>query len=167
MGRIGTHLLRCIKGFDPLQILVNDIKPDNELSQEFKLKWVTKEQIYNEADLISLHLPLTSLTKNMIRREQLLSMKSDAMIINTSRGGIINERDLHDVMVAGHLSGAAIDVFEHEPIDPTNPLSKMDNVVLTPHIAGITWDTWSRRAKFAYSNMQRVWKGEAPQSVAQ
>jgi len=138
VGRIGTHLLRCIKGFDTLQILVNDIMPDDELSREFKLEWVTKEQLYKEADIISLHLPLTHLTKNMIRREQLLSMKSDAMIINTSRGGIVNESDLYDVMVEGHLSGVAIDVFEHEPY--TGKLAEIERCLLTAHMGSMSID---------------------------
>lgn len=142
MGRIGTHLLRCIKGFDTLQVLANDIMPNDELSREFKLKWVTKEHIYKDADIISLHLPLTPLTRNMIRREQLLSMKSDAMIINTSRGGIINERDLHDVMVAGHLSGAAIDVFEHEPY--TGKLAEIERCLLTSHMGSMSIDCRTR-----------------------
>ncbi len=138
LGRIGTHLLRCIKGFDKLQVLANDIRPSDELSWEFGLKWVTKEQIYKEADVISLHLPLTNLTKNMIRREQLLSMKPDAMIINTSRGGIINESDLYDVMVKGHLSGAAVDVFESEPY--TGKLAEIENCLLTSHMGSMSID---------------------------
>jgi D-3-phosphoglycerate dehydrogenase / 2-oxoglutarate reductase len=138
VGRIGTHLLRCMKGFDTLQILVNDIIPDDELSREFKLEWVTKEQLYKEADIISLHLPLTHLTKNMIRREQLLSMKSDAMIINASRGGIVNESDLYDVMMEGHLSGAAVDVFEHEPY--TGKLAEIERCLLTAHMGSMSID---------------------------
>jgi D-3-phosphoglycerate dehydrogenase / 2-oxoglutarate reductase len=142
VGRIGTHLLRCVGGFDTLQVLANDIMPNDELSREFKLKWVTKEQIYKEADIITLHLPLTRLTKNMIRREQLLSMKPDAMIINTARGGIINENDLHDVMLAGHLSGAAIDVFENEPY--TGKLAEIERCLLTAHMGSMSVDCRAR-----------------------
>ncbi len=138
VGRIGAHLLRCMKGFDMLQILANDIMPNDELSREFKLKWVTKEEVYKEADIISLHLPMTSLTRNMIRREQLLSMKSDAMIINTSRGGIVNENDLYDVMMEGHLSGAAMDVFEHEPY--TGKLAEIERCLLTAHMGSMSID---------------------------
>jgi D-3-phosphoglycerate dehydrogenase / 2-oxoglutarate reductase len=138
MGRIGTRVLRCMKGFGMLKILVNDIQPDHELDKEFKLSWVSKEQIYSEADIISLHLPLTQLTKNMIRREQLLTMKKDAMLINTSRGGIINEDDLHDVMAEGHLSGAAIDVFENEPYN--GKLAQIERCLLTAHMGSMSID---------------------------
>lgn len=142
VGRIGTRVLRRTKAFGTPRILVNDTMPNYELNREFKLDWVTKEQIYKEADLISLHLPLTRLTKNMIRREQLLSMKPDAIIINTARGGIINEGDLHDVMMAGHLSGAAIDVFEHEPY--AGPLSQIERCLLTAHMGSMSVDCRTR-----------------------
>jgi len=166
MGRIGKRLLWYMKGFDTLQILANDIMPDDELSREFMLKWVTKEQIYKEADIISLHLPLTHLTKNMIRREQLLSMKSDAMIINTSRGGIVNESDLYDVMMAGHLSGAAIDVFEHEPY--VGKLSEIERCLLTAHMGSMSVDCRTRMEIEAVEEAVRFLtgkplKGEVPQ----
>ncbi len=138
MGRIGTRVLRCMQGFGMLKILVNDIDPNYELNKEFKFDWVSKEQIYKEADLISLHLPLTQLTHNMIRTEQLLAMKQDAILINTSRGGIINENDLHDVMVKGHLSGAAIDVFENEPY--SGNLAQIERCLLTAHMGSMSID---------------------------
>lgn len=142
VGRIGTRVLRRTKAFGTPKILVNDTMPDYELNREFKLDWVTKEQIYQEADIISLHLPLTRLTKNMIRREQLLSMKPDAIIINTARGGIVNESDLYDVMKAGHLSGAAIDVFEHEPY--AGPLGQIERCLLTAHMGSMSVDCRTR-----------------------
>lgn len=142
VGRIGTRVLRRTKAFGTPRILVNDTMPDYELNREFKLDWVTKEQIYKEADIISLHLPLTRLTKNMIRREQLLSMKPDAIIINTARGGIINETDLYEVMKAGHLSGAAIDVFEHEPY--AGPLGQIERCLLTAHMGSMSVDCRTR-----------------------
>jgi D-3-phosphoglycerate dehydrogenase / 2-oxoglutarate reductase len=142
VGRIGTHLLRCMSGFGKLHVLVNDIAPQNKLDQEFNLQWVTKEQIYQEADVVSLHLPLTPLTKNMICREQLLQMKKDALIVNTSRGGIINEDDLCQVMSEGHLGGAAIDVFESEPY--SGKLIEIDRCLLTAHMGSMSVDCRSQ-----------------------
>ncbi len=142
VGRIGARVLRRTRGFGTPRILVNDLVPDYELSREFKLEWVTKEQIYAEADIITLHLPLTRLTKNLIRRDELMSMKRDAMIINAARGGIINEHDLAEVMKAGHLSGAAIDVFEHEPY--TGPLAEIDRCLLTAHMGSMSVDCRTR-----------------------
>ena len=142
VGRIGSRVLRRTKAFGTPKILVNDILPNYELNREFKLEWGTKDQIYREADIISLHLPLTHLTKNMIRREQLLQMKPDAMIINTSRGGIINEYDLYEVMKAGHLSGAAIDVFEQEPY--AGKLGEIERCLLTAHMGSMSIDCRTR-----------------------
>jgi len=118
------------------------VAPSPDLGREFKLEWETKEQIYAEADIITLHLPLTRLTKKMIRREQLLTMKPDALNINTARGGIIKEQDQHDVMSAGHLAGAAIDVFEHEPY--SGPLAQIDRCILTAHMGSMSVDCRTR-----------------------
>jgi D-3-phosphoglycerate dehydrogenase len=142
VGRIGTGVLKRLKGFGSSKILVNDIKPNHELDKEYKLEWSSKAQIFKEADIISLHIPLTRHTKNMIRKEQLFSMKTDANIINTSRGGIINEQDLYEVMHSGHLSGAAIDVFEKEPYD--GPLNNIERCLLTAHMGSMSVDCRTR-----------------------
>ena len=166
VGRIGTRVLRRTKGFGTPRILVNDIMPNYELNREFKLEWVTKERIYQEADIISLHLPLTRLTKNMVRRQQLLSMKPDAIIINTSRGSIINENDLYETMLAGHLSGAAIDVFEHEPY--AGRLAEIERCLLTAHMGSMSVDCRSRMEIEATEEAVRfltgkLLEGEVPQ----
>ncbi len=142
VGRIGTGVLKRLKGFGTTKILVNDLVPNHELNREFKLEWTSKERIYKEADIISLHMPLTHITKNMTRKEHLLTMKSDAIIINTSRGGIINEYDLYEVMQSGHLSGAAIDVFEQEPYE--GPLQKVERCILTAHMGSMSVDCRTR-----------------------
>jgi len=142
VGRIGTGVLKRLKGFDTPEILVNDISPNRELNSEFDLKWVSKKIIYKEADIISLHLPLTHLTKNMIRKEHLQTMKPDAILINTSRGGIINEEDLYEIMQSGQLSGVAIDVFENEPYD--GPLKEIERCLLTAHMGSMSVDCRSR-----------------------
>ena len=141
-GRIGGRVLRRLAGFGTPRILVNDTKPNLEVAPELKLEWVGKEEIYRHADLISLHIPMTVQTKNMIRREQLLMMKPDAMIINTSRGGIINEHDLAEVLSTGHLNGAAIDVFDQEPY--TGTLAQIDRCLLTSHMGSMSIDCRTR-----------------------
>ena len=142
VGRIGTIVLKRLKGFGTSKILVNDIVPNRELDSEFKLEWTSKGKIYKEADIISLHIPMTNLTKNMIRKEHLLTMKSDAIIINTSRRGIINEHDLYELMQSEHLSGAAIDVFEKEPYD--GPLKEIERCLLTAHMGSMSVDCRTR-----------------------
>jgi D-3-phosphoglycerate dehydrogenase / 2-oxoglutarate reductase len=141
-GRIGTRVLRRISAFGTPRVLVNDLYPNPKLVPELKLEWVGKDEIFQQADLISLHVPMTAHTKGMIRREQLLQMKPDALVINTSRGGIINEADLFDVMSSGHLGGAAIDVFEHEPY--SGGLATIERCLLTSHMGSMSVDCRTR-----------------------
>jgi D-3-phosphoglycerate dehydrogenase len=138
-GRIGGRVLQQLAQLGSPKILVNDLRSDlNVVNNQIKLEWADKETIYNEADLISLHVPLTGLTKNMIRYEHLMAMKPDAIVINTSRGGIINEQDLALVLNKGHLSGAAIDVFEQEPYD--GELKDIERCLLTSHMGSMSVD---------------------------
>jgi D-3-phosphoglycerate dehydrogenase len=141
-GRIGARVLRRIPAFGTPRILANDIEPDLKLVPELKVEWVGKDHIYRNADVISIHVPLTAQTKNMIRREELLQMKPDALIINTSRGGIINEADLAEVMRGGHLGGAAIDVFEREPY--RGDLAGIQRCLLTAHMGSMSVDCRTR-----------------------
>ncbi|MDP4528983.1 phosphoglycerate dehydrogenase [Alkalimonas delamerensis] len=141
-GRIGGRVIRRLSAFGTPRILVNDTHPDKDIASHMKLEWASKEDIYKQADLISVHLPLTAHTKNMIKKEQLLSMKPDALIINTARGGIINEQDLADVMRSGHLAGAAIDVFEQEPYH--GPLAEIERCLLTCHMGSMSIDCRTR-----------------------
>ena len=142
VGRIGGRVLRRTQAFGTPRLLVNDIVPDFSSNKNLKLDWVSKEQIFQEADIVSLHVPLTKLTKNMVSRKTLLGMKKDAMIINVSRGGIINEQDLYEVMKSGHLAGAAIDVFENEPYQ--GKLREIERCFLTAHMGSMSVDCRSK-----------------------
>ena len=157
VGRIGVGVIRHLQGFGSPKILANDI---SDASHELNLpiKWADKEQIFKEADIITLHLPLTGLTKDSIKEEQLMSMKEDAIIINTSRGGIINEKDLYNVMQSGHLSGAAIDVFEQEPYD--GPLKDIERCLLTAHMGSMSVDCRTRMEIEATEEAVRFLTGE-------
>ena len=159
LGRIGERVLNRLKVFGTPRLLVNDLSQNLELDRKFKLEWVDKETIYKESDAISLHLPLTRATKNMITKKQLEMMKSDAAIINTSRGGIINEADLYDVMQTGHLSGASIDVFEKEPYD--GKLTEIDRCILTAHMGSMSIDCRTRMEIEATEEVIRFLKGIA------
>lgn len=162
-GRIGGRVLRRLAGFGTPRILVNDIHPDLKVAPELKLEWVDKEEIYSHADIISLHVPLTVQTKNMIRREHLLQMKPDAMLINTSRGGIVNEHDLAGVLKTGHLSGAAIDVFEQEPY--TGELAQIDRCLLTSHMGSMSVDCRTRMEIEATEEAVRFLTAQALQGL--
>lgn len=158
VGRIGTRVLNRLTAFGTPRLLVNDILPNSELNRKFKLEWVDKETLFREADLVTLHVPLTLKTKNMVRREQLQLMKPDAMIINTSRGGIINENDLYEVMRDGHLSGAAVDVFCHEPY--SGNLQEIERCILTAHMGSMSIDCRARMEIEATEEAIRFCKGK-------
>lgn len=161
-GRIGARVLRRIPAFGTPRVLVNDIVPDLHLNPGLKLEWVGKEDIYRQADLISLHVPLTLHTRNMIRREHLLMMKNDALLINCARGGIVNEADLAAVMRDGHLGGAAIDVFEHEPY--AGELCGIERCLLTAHMGSMSVDCRTRMEIEATEEAVRFLAGQEQQS---
>ena len=146
VGRIGTGVIEHLKGFGSVNILLNDTGSYNQdwynIEKESNIEWVDKEVIYQQADIVTIHTPLTAQTKNMVKKEQLLSMKEDAIIINTARGGIINEDDLYEVMQAGHLSGAAIDVFDFEPY--AGKLREIQRCILTAHMGSMSIDCRTR-----------------------
>lgn len=163
LGRIGSRVLNRLRSFGTPRLLLNDILPNSELDRQFKVEWVTKETIYREADVISLHVPLTVHTKNMVRIEHLEIMKPDAVIINLSRGGIINEQDLYDIMRNGHLSGASIDVFEDEPY--SGPLCEIERCILTAHMGSMSVDCRTRMEREATEEAVRFLTGKPLQGL--
>ena len=162
LGRIGSRVLNRLTVFGTPRLLVNDLVLNSELDRKFKLEWVDKETIYRESDIISLHLPLTKATKNMVTKKELEIMRPDASIVNTSRGGIINEKDLFNVMDSGHLSGAAIDVFDKEPYE--GDLQKINRCLLTSHMGSMSIDCRNRMEIESVEEALRYVKGEALKS---
>jgi len=163
VGRIGGGVLRHLTGFGNPRILVNDTVTKTEATAGLAVEWVEKEEIYREADVISLHVPLTGQTKNMIRREHLLKMKRGAIIINTARGGIINEQDLAEVLQSGHLSGAAIDVFNQEPYN--GELAQIERCLLTSHMGSMSIDCRTRMEIEATEEAIRFLTGQPLQGL--
>lgn len=159
VGRIGTRVLKHLEGFTPKNILLNDIQDTKELDTLLNIQWVSKEEIYREADVISLHLPLSHRTRSMINKNTLLSMKRDAILINTARGGIVNEQDLYEVMISGHLSGAAIDVFEIEPYKGN--LADIERCLLTSHMGSMSIDCRTQMEIEATEDVIRFLQGES------
>ena len=167
VGRIGTGVIEHLKGFGSMNILLNDTGSYSQdwhnIEKEYNVEWEDKEVIYQQADIITIHTPLTAQTKNMIKKEQLLSMKKDAIIINTARGSIINEDDLYEVMQAGHLSGAAIDVFDFEPY--AGKLREIDRCILTAHMGSMSIDCRTRMEIEATEEVVRSLTGQPLEGV--
>lgn len=133
-GAIAKNVARRAKGFD-MQVLAYDpyVK---ELPAEFEgyVKLCSFQEVISGCDILSVHMPLTPETKYIVSYDAIAQMKDGAYIINTARGGIVEEKALYDALVAGKLSGAAMDVVESEPMNAEHPLLSLDNVVVTPHI---------------------------------
>jgi phosphoglycerate dehydrogenase-like enzyme len=127
--------------------------------------WVSLNELITKSDVISLHLPLTPETENMVNAELLAKMKPGTILINTARGGVIDEKALVDALTSGQLAAAGLDVFAEEPVSPDNPLLALDNVVLSPHVSWLTADTMTRYLTSAIKNAQRVHDGKAPYTV--
>ena len=158
VGRIGKRVISHLSGFNCKEILVNDLIEDHKTSFPTNLRWVDKETIYKNSDIITLHLPLNKLTKDMITLQQIEMMKESVMLINTSRGGIINENDLYHSLKSGKVSSAAIDVFENEPY--SGDLCSLDNCLITSHMGSMTQDCRSRMEIEATEEARRYINGE-------
>ena len=159
-GRIGRRLAELIA---PFQMKIIAYHPSNK--KETLPSYITKVQdiknLYELSDIISIHCALTPQTKNMINEKAISLMKPGVIIINTSRGRIINENDLHKALIEKRVSGVALDVFEEEPPDPDNPLFKLDNAIFTSHIAGISDNSYINMGVQSVNNVLSVLKGEA------
>lgn len=159
VGRIGTGVMARLQALGCRRILANDLVPASSLETAFRFSWADKETIYREADVISIHVPLTRQTTGMVTRSEMMVMKPDACLINTARGGIVNESDLADLMQGGHLSAAAIDVFEEEPY--TGPLACIERCLLTAHLGSMSVDCRVRMEVEATEEAVRFLRGEA------
>jgi len=157
-GRIGGRVLRRLAAFGSPRLLVNDTHPNLNVSPQLKIDWVDKETIFRESDVITLHVPLTKATKNMISSNELKLMKRDVLLINTARGGIINERDLADSLIAETIGGAAVDCFDIEPY--TGPLTDIDSCLLTSHMGSMSIDCRSRMEIEATEEVVRYFAGD-------
>lgn len=161
IGNIGRKVAQLVKPFGA-EVQYFDLKRlEPEQEKEFGLRYVSLEELFKTSDIVSLHIPLSEVTTGLINKDTIDMMKSTAIIINTSRGGVINEKDLTDALLSGRILGAGLDVFENEPIPSDSPLRSLNNVVLTPHVGGNTVDNNGNMARRAIDNIVKISRGEA------
>jgi phosphoglycerate dehydrogenase-like enzyme len=164
-GNIGRKVARRFKSFET-RILYHDAFPAPDIEKELDARKVSLDELLRESDIISIHLPLLRSTRNLIGEHELSLMKPTSVILNTSRGEIVDEGALCEALREKRIAGAGLDVYHQEPIPQDNPLLKLENVILTPHTAGHTYEGWFRRSRFAWENIQRVASGQPPLSLA-
>jgi phosphoglycerate dehydrogenase-like enzyme len=162
IGNIGLKVARRVQGFGArVQYAYHrDTSPLSSADERAAgVVRVPLDELLRTSDIITAHVPRTPQTIGLLNRQALAVLKSGAVLINTSRGDIVDEPALIEALTERRIAGAGLDVFAREPVDPQNPILKLDNVVVTPHVAGTTIDTWSRRLEFAFGNMRRVADG--------
>lgn len=164
LGRIGSAIAKRAKGFD-MRVIYHDVDRRQDLEEELGIAYKTFEEVLSESDFVSLHVPLTKDTFHMIGQKQLSMMKRKAYLVNTSRGPVVDEEALYRALRDRVIAGAALDVFEHEPLDPKSPLLKLDNIVLTPHIASASVETRTKMAVMAATNLVSVLQGKEPPNL--
>jgi D-3-phosphoglycerate dehydrogenase len=162
-GRIGSTVARkCIAAFD-MKVKGYDPYVSSEIMKSFGVEKVERlEDMLPKIDFLTVHCPLTEETKGMVGKKELARMKKGAYVVNTARGGIVNEKALLEALNSGHIAAAALDAWEVEPPDPKDPLLNHPHVIGTPHYAGTTEESLHRVGIAAVEEVLRVLRGEPP-----
>ncbi|MBO3803573.1 MAG: D-glycerate dehydrogenase [Candidatus Brockarchaeota archaeon] len=166
IGRIGSAVAKRAMGFNMKVLYYDEVRPPKEMEEELNLQYRPLDEVLKESDFVSIHVPLTEKTRHLINYERLKLMKPTAFLINTARGAVVDTKGLARALEEGVIAGAALDVHEREPIEPNNPLLKLeDKCILAPHIASGTVEARSKMAEIAATNLIAVLKGEMPPNL--
>ena len=158
VGRIGSRVISRLHGFGTPQIFANDLSIDRSLDRKFKINWTDLDTIMKVSDVVSVHLPLTHITRNLITSEKLALLGPESSIVNTSRGGIVDEKQLDFLLKKRQLKFACIDVFNNEPYK--GPLTENPYTLLTSHLGSMTNDCRARMELEALDDLCLVCSGK-------
>lgn len=161
LGNIGSKVAERLKAFGADVQYFDTVRKTEEQEQALGVQYVSYEELLKTSDIVTLHVPLKDDTRGLINKDRIKLMKPTAIIVNTSRGGVVNEADLFEALNSGKLLGAGLDVYEEEPLKKENPLCSLKNVVLSPHVGGNTIDNNLSMAMRAIENIVKVSKGES------
>ncbi len=164
LGRIGGAVARRAHGFG-MRILYHDVIRREDLEKELGITYRPFEEVLGEADFVSVHVPLMPETRHLIGREQLRMMKPTAVLINTSRGPVVDTMALAEALSDGTIWAAGLDVFEVEPVPSDHPLLALENVIVVPHIASASVVTRTKMAVMAVENLLAVLEGRRPEHL--
>lgn len=160
-GQIARMVAERFKGFG-VTIIAHDQFVDEDVFEQYGVTSVSLNELLEKSNLLSLHIPLTTETKNLLDKEKMSKLSKGAMIVNTCRGGIIDEAALATLIISGHISLAGIDVLEQEPPEERNPLIGLDEVIITPHAAFKSVESELQIQKDIAENVMRAIRGENP-----
>lgn len=161
VGRIGAAVARRAKGFE-MRVIYYDVVRRPDLEQSLGIEFRDLNEVLREADFISVHVPLTKQTQHLISRDQFRLMKKTAVFVNTSRGPVVDQAALAEALRTRTIYAAGIDVFEKEPVPADDPLLRLDNVIVAPHIASASIPTRIRMATLAAENLVAALQGKRP-----
>lgn len=164
LGKIGRSVAARAKGFG-MKVIAYDPYLNKELVKSLNVELVDLDMLLRESDFVSIHTPLLPETRGMIGEREFKMMKKTAYLINVSRGPLVDEKALYTALKEGWIAGAGIDVYEKEPPDPINPLFKLENIVLTPHIAWYTEGALRRLEMSAVNEAIRILQGRVPKNL--
>lgn len=152
-GNIGRKVRKLLSGYECEMYYYDIAKLSPEEENTLGIQYLNLDELLKEVDVVSLHIPLNKHTHHLMDKKRLLSMKDTAVLINTCRGGVIDEDALYHVLKSGHLTGAALDVFETEPVRKGHQLGELPNVIMTPHIGGGTVEAMEAVIRQASENI--------------
>ena len=162
MGRIGQEVTLRLRGWGATLVYYDPVRLTLERERDLGVAFAPLDELLARADVLTVHVPLSAATRHLIDGRALALMKPTAVVVNTSRGELVDESALAKALHEGRLGGAGFDVLSAEPPPSDHPLLSTPNTLLTPHMAGPTWQSWPRRFGNAYANIARVQRGEPP-----
>ena len=160
LGNIGKKVAKKVLGFEPKEVLYRDIVPQEKAEKELGVRPVSLDELLQWSDFVTLHVPLNEATRKMIGAREIGLMKQTAILINTCRGGVVEEKALYEALRDRRIRGAATDVFEKEPTTADNPLFTLDNIIVTSHLAHSTIDNIPNMAQHCFRNIVRFAEGK-------
>lgn len=163
LGNVGSLVAKMLQpfGVNVLYFKRTKLSPNEE--SILNVSYCSFSELLEKSDILSLHCPLNNTTEKMISEKEIAKMKTGSVIINTSRGRLIDEKAITNALMSGHLSGAGLDVFIDEPVSRDNPLLSLSNIVLSPHIGGVTMDAFRRMMHEAINNIKLFEEGKLEQ----
>ncbi|MFC1885537.1 NAD(P)-dependent oxidoreductase [Thermodesulfobacteriota bacterium] len=165
MGNIGKRIAAIVNAFGGKIVFYDPASVSPVFLDQCNAQPMELNKLLKCSDIVTLHVPLLEGTRGLINRDRLLMMKPSAVLINTSRGPVVDETALIRVLEEKQIAGAGLDVFMEEPLKPDSPLLFMDNVVTTPHIGGFSIENVYLRVDFMWQNIGRVWRNGTPENV--
>jgi len=164
LGRIGCAIALRAKGFN-MKVLYHDVIRRPDFEKEYGIEYVDVDYLFKNADFITINVPLMKETFHLVNEQKLKTMKKTAYIINNARGPVVDEKALYKALKEGWIAGAGLDVFEQEPISMDNPLLKLDNVVVAPHISSASYETRAKMAEMVADNLVAFFEGKTPPNL--